>query len=76
MKRRKGSVKKSSAVHGAGQVPAPGGNDADYWQSRATRMTKQSQQYKQPAIREHFAKIAAGYTALAQRARAILDRKS
>jgi hypothetical protein len=43
--------------------------DAEYWQSRAERPRNQSRRYKQPAVRDHFVKIAAGYDELARRAR-------
>jgi hypothetical protein len=76
MKPHKASAKKSVAARPKRDEPAVARHDdADYWQSRAERTRKQSQRYKQPAVRQHFAKIAAGYDALARRARAILDRK-
>jgi hypothetical protein len=42
--------------------------DAEYWQSRAERTRTRSRRYKQPAVRDHFGKIAAGYEELARRA--------
>lgn len=41
-------------------------NDAGYWHSRAERMRNRSRRYKQPAVRDHFVKIAAGYDELAR----------
>jgi len=43
-------------------------DDAEYWHSRAERARKESRRHEQPAVRDHFVKIAAGYDELARRA--------
>lgn len=42
--------------------------NSKYWHSRAERTRHQSRRYKEPAVRDHFAAIAAGYDELARRA--------
>jgi hypothetical protein len=54
---------------GGSEITERRGGDAEYWQARAERARKQSRRYKEPAVRDHFVKIAAGYDELARCAR-------
>ncbi len=65
----KGSTKDRSARTGRVERTDTRHEDAEYWQSRAERTRSQSRRYKQPAVRDHFVKIAAGYDELARRTR-------
>jgi hypothetical protein len=70
MKHHKSSLTKSHPARPGGPEPTEARHeDAEYWQSRAARTRNQSHRYKQTAIRDHFAEIAAGYDELARRAR-------
>jgi hypothetical protein len=76
MKHRNGSTTKNqSTPSDRGQYTDTRHEDAKYWRSRAERTRNQSQRYKQPAVRDHFAEIAAGYDELARRAQEIEAEK-
>jgi hypothetical protein len=69
MKHHKGSTQESQRARPHyTDSPRLRHDDAEYWQSRAERTRNQSRRYKQSAVRDHFAKIAAGYDELASRA--------
>ena len=69
MKHRNGSTTKNqSARSDRAESTDSRHEDAEYWRSRAERTRNQSRRYKQPAVRDHFAEIAAGYDQLARRA--------
>lgn len=46
-------------------------DDASYWESRAERTKRLAARHQDPATRDHFMKIAAGYEALARSARSV-----
>jgi hypothetical protein len=67
-----------SALHAAGaeRDRSPVGkpqDDVNYWQSRAERTRRQAGRYRDPAVRDHFMKIAAGYDELARSARSVRE---
>lgn len=70
MKHHKDSTARDrSARSGRGEPTDTRHEDAEYWQSRAERTRSQSRRYKQPAVCDHFGKIAAGYDEFARRPR-------
>ena len=72
MKRRRGSMKGiQPAPSNSSDLAETRGDQAVYWESRAERTRNQSRRYKQPAVCDHFAKIAARYDDLARRAREV-----
>ncbi len=72
MKRRRGSMKGIQPTpSNSSDLAETRGDQAVYWESRAERTGNQSRRYKQPAVCDHFAKIAARYDDLARRAREV-----
>jgi len=76
MKHRNGSTTQNqSARSDRAESTDSRHEDARYWRSRAERTRNQSRRYKQPAVRDHFAEIAAGYDELARRAQELEAQK-
>ena len=67
---RQAAKKVDEVVHKRPRAGKPQ-DDASYWESRAERTKRQAARHQDPAIRDHFMKIAAGYEALARSARSV-----